>query len=99
MQSQTVAVEVPEALIERLGSLEEVVSRVRRSLVLDLLREADISQGEAALLLNLTRYDILDLMARYRIPAGPLTDQEAVDELETVGRLAQSLPIHAGGQR
>ena len=39
----------------------------------DLLRDAHITQGEAAWLLGITRYDILDLMARYSIPSGPQT--------------------------
>ena len=57
-----------------------LLAGLRESLVLDLLRDAQITQGEAALLLGVTRYDILDLMVRYCIPSGPETAEEMRQE-------------------
>jgi predicted HTH domain antitoxin len=58
-------------------------------LVLDLLREGQISQGKAAELLGINRYEMLDLMARHKIPSGPQTAEEAEREIEAAIRLAQ----------
>ena len=81
MVTITIQVEVPEELSELGDSPEELVVRAQRSLVLDLLRDGKIGQGRAARLLGITRWDILDLMARYRIPSGPLTGEEVDRDL------------------
>ena len=92
MATRTVPVHLPEELVELLGSAEEASERTRLALVLDLLREARISQGKAAEVLGITRWDILDLMARYRIESGPETEEDMRTELklmrETAGRAA-----------
>ena len=72
----TLTVELPGELVAELGPPEELAARARQALVLDLLREGQISQGKAASLLGITRWDILDLMARYQIPSGPQTAAE-----------------------
>jgi len=99
METRVVAVELPTSLVDRVGSVEALTDRARRALVLDLLREVDITQGEAALLLGVTRYNILDLMVHERIPAGPPTAAGVDDESEVVGRLAAGAAVGAGGQR
>jgi hypothetical protein len=86
MPATLITVELPEELAQRLGPLEALAGRVRESFVLELLREAEITQGEAAILLNVTRYDILDLMARHRIPTGPQTAEEARRDIEAARR-------------
>ncbi|MGH2460897.1 MAG: UPF0175 family protein [Chloroflexota bacterium] len=98
MPTRTVALEVPEELISLLGSAEAAAAKAKEALVLDLLREARISQGRAARLLGLTRWDILDLMARHQIPSGPETVEELDRELQTVGRLAKSKEARDDGQ-
>lgn len=80
MGSYRVTVEFPEELIALLGSAEATAAKAKESLVLELLREARISQGKAAELLDLTRYDILELMARYPIASGPETSEEMRQE-------------------
>jgi predicted HTH domain antitoxin len=93
-----ITVDLPDELVALLGSPESAAERVRQSLVLDLLREAEISQGRAARLLGITRWDILDLMARYRIPSGPATAEEMRQEIENARRFSPSL-AHARDQR
>jgi len=95
----TVTVELPDDLVELLGSAESLAVQARRALVLDLLRQGQVSQGKAARLLGLTRYDILDLMAEYEIPSGPLTAEEMREEIAAVRRLAESGAVGARGQR
>lgn len=89
----TLTVELPEDLVAELGSAEELAGQARRSLVLDLLRQGRISQGKAAVLLGITRWDILELMARDQIPSGPQTAEEMQRDLDNVrrySRLAQA---------
>jgi hypothetical protein len=88
--NQILALELPDELVALLGSPEAAVAKARESLVLDLLREARISQGRAAPRLGLTRWDILDLMARYQIPSGPRTAEEMEQEMEAVRRYLES---------
>lgn len=87
----TLMVELPEDLIEVLGSPEALATQARQAFVLDLLREGQISQGVVARLLGITRYDVLDLMTRYQIPSGPRTAEEMDRDLENARRYAQGM--------
>ena len=82
MATATVPAEVSDDLIELLGSAEAVAVEMHRALVLDLLREGRISQGRAALLLGIDRWEPLELMGRLCIPSGPLTPEEAERDVE-----------------
>jgi predicted HTH domain antitoxin len=86
--NRTVSVELPEELVDILGSPAEVTTKAREALVFALLREGRISQGKAAELLHVTRWDMLDLLAQHEILSGPETPQEAREEL---ARLEQVL--------
>lgn len=91
----TLTLDLPEELLALLGSPEAAAARAREALVLDLLREARISQGKAARLLGITRWDILDLMARRQIPSGPETPEELEQEIETIEHYARDNQRHA----
>jgi hypothetical protein len=97
LAATTVTLELPEELVAMLGSPEAVAGRVREALVLDLLREARISQGRAARLLGVTRWDILELMARYAIPSGPETAEEAERDVAAAGLGVRRATIDADG--
>lgn len=84
MATRTIELELPEDLVALLGSPEAAASKAKEALVLELLREARVSQGQAAQLLGLTRWDVLDLMARHQIPSGPETAEEMRQEIENV---------------
>ncbi|HZS00760.1 MAG TPA: UPF0175 family protein [Chloroflexota bacterium] len=89
MATRTLSLEVPEELVRMLGSPEAAAAKAKEALVLQLLREAEISQGQAAALLGITRWDILDLMAQHDILSGPVTPEEVEEELATVHRLSE----------
>ena len=72
----TLTLELPEELVALLGSPEAAVAQAKEALVLELLRQTRISQGKAATLLGLTRWEIIDLMAKHDILMGPLTAEE-----------------------
>jgi predicted HTH domain antitoxin len=86
MKNITITLELPEEVGQAFDSPEEIPAKAREALVLQLLREARISQGRAARLLGITRYDILDLMALHHIPSGPVTAEEMQQEIENVRR-------------
>ena len=67
--------------------------------MLDLLREARISQGYAARMLGITRWDILDLMALHAIPSGPETPEEMRRDVEAARLGVQSASIDGGGEQ
>ena len=99
MASTTVTIEMPEELATLLGPAESLPDTVLETLVLDLLRDARITQGEAAILLGVTRYDILDLMSEHRIPMGPQTAEEMREDIEAARRFMQLTDASAGSQR
>jgi hypothetical protein len=47
----------------------EVPRRVREALVMDLLRLDRLSEAQAAKILGLARWELLELMGRYDVPA------------------------------
>lgn len=98
MATITITLEIPETILSSLDSREDIAERAWKALVLDLLRDAKISQGRAAELLGVTRYDILELMAEYRILSGPRTPEEARRDVEAARRGMRPLAADAGGQ-
>lgn len=98
MVTKTITLEIPETILLSLDSGEDIAERAWKALVLDLLRDAKISQGRAASLLGVTRYDILDLMAEHRILSGPLTPEEARRDVEAARRGMRPAASDAGGQ-
>jgi predicted HTH domain antitoxin len=87
MTTTTLIVELPEELLNLLGSPEDAAAKTREILVAEFLREGRLSQGQAARLLGVTRWDILDLMARLGIPSGPETAEEMRREVEESRRV------------
>jgi len=73
--------ELPDELFTQLRE-EEIETKVKESLVMELLREHRLSQGKAAELLGLDRDELFDLMAKYRIPVIDLTPEELKSELQ-----------------
>lgn len=88
MSTASLTIELPAEVLELLGSVESAKAKTRQALILQLLREGEISQGFAARLLGITRYDILDLMAQDQIPSGPQTPEEIDREIQAALRLA-----------
>ena len=70
-------VEFPE------GSLKdkEVLKKGKAIIIFELLRKGEISQGKAAELLEIDRYTLFDLMARYDIPMANFPVEELQRQL------------------
>ena len=86
MTGHTIELELSEELVDLLGSPETAAAQAKQALVLELLREARISQGKAAEILGLTRAEMLDVLARHRIESGPETAEEMQQEVEALHR-------------
>lgn len=95
MTTQIVTVDLAEELIELLGSPDVAASRMRESVVMDLLRRAEITQGQAAQLLGITRWNLLDLMVPYQIPSGPETPEELYKDLDAAIAYLEQTRTHA----
>jgi predicted HTH domain antitoxin len=85
----TVNVDLPEDLPEEaLKALSDpcLTSRVREVVVMVLLRQRHISQGNAAELLRIHRHALFDLMTKYEVPVVDLTEEELEEELNPFGK-------------
>lgn len=60
---------------------EKVLDNLNEEAVMALLHEGRISQGKAAELLDISRNELFDLMAKYDIPVVDMTDNELAKEL------------------
>ena len=98
METRTLTVEVPEEVVTLLGSAEDASARARQALVLDLLREARISQGKAAEILGISRWAILELMTQHHIESGPANEAELQQDLEVVRRVTETSAAAEAGR-
>ncbi|MEZ4523246.1 MAG: UPF0175 family protein [Thermomicrobiales bacterium] len=90
MATKTVTIELPESIIQLLGTTESASKETHRAIVIELFRRGEISQGKAAELLGISKRDMLPIMEEYGIYHGPQTEEEVDEELETVRRLGRS---------
>jgi predicted HTH domain antitoxin len=72
--------ELPDEVAAQLHESEMGV-KAKEALVMELLREHHISQGKAADILGISRYDLFDLMTKYQVPVIDLTAEELDAEL------------------
>ena len=84
MAEKDFSVSLPPEVLGGFGWNEsEVPSRVREALVMELLRLDRLSEGQALAILKLTRWELLELMGRYDVPAVRMTAEELDRELAT----------------
>ncbi len=76
----SVELELPDDVVEDLQD-EDLSSKAKEALVMELLREHRVSQGKAAAILGLSRENLFPLMTRYKVPVIDLSDDELYEEL------------------
>lgn len=82
MAEKHVDVALPEEVLTSFGWQDtEVPYRVLELAVMELLRSAQLSEAQAAALLHLDRWDLLERMGRYRVPAMRMSQEELQQEL------------------
>ena len=75
-------VSLPHEVIGGFGWKEaEVPSRIRETLVMELLRLDRLSEAQAATILGLARWELLELVGRYDVPAVRMSAEELDCEL------------------
>jgi len=76
-------IKIPDEIMLFYGLSEEMLSRrVLFLVVSDLLRQGKLSRGKASELLDMSIYEILDLMSQQGIPAVSCSDTEFEEEWE-----------------
>lgn len=73
--------ELPDELFAQLRK-DEIETKVKLALVMELLREHRVSQGKAAEILGVGRHELFDLMTSHRIPVIDLSPEELTNELQ-----------------
>ena len=79
--------ELPEELQELFKSEEVAIRAAKEALVLDLLNRGEISQGKAAELLGVDRWELLDLLGKHGLPVPAQTREELQRDVETLQKL------------
>ena len=79
-------VPLPDALVERLGGQERAATRFSEAAILELLRAAELTSGEAAEALGIPRRAVLELMASHDIPVANYPPEEIEEELDVLRR-------------
>ena len=75
-------VDLPEEVVAGFGWQEsEVPQRLREALVMELLHRDTLSEAQAAALLSLNRWELLDMMGQYRVSAIRMKPEEMHREL------------------
>ena len=75
-------VALPEEVLAHFGWEEaETPHKLREIVIMELLRHDRLSEAEAANLLQLDRWELLELMGHYRIPAIRMSQEELREEL------------------
>lgn len=84
MAEKDFCVSLPPEVVGGFGWNEsEVPSRVREALVMELLRLDRLSEAQALAILKLARWELLELMGRYDVPAVRMSADELDRELST----------------
>ena len=87
MSVYTVAVQIPDELLQLGFSDDEIRRELPVLLVLKRFRQSRISSSKAASMLGLTRREFLDLLAREGIPFFEPSAEQLADEFKTVQQL------------
>jgi hypothetical protein len=78
------SVRLPAEVVGGFGWNEsEVPSRVREALVMELLRLDRLPEAQALTILKLGRWELLELIGRYDVPAVRISAEELDRELAT----------------
>ncbi len=82
--SRRLVLEFPEEVQEKDLQDDEVLMKAKEAAVMELLRKGKISQGKAGELLEISRHDLFDLMAKYDVSAFEATPEELKEGLRNL---------------
>ncbi|KJR42146.1 Uncharacterized protein MCHI_001975 [Candidatus Magnetoovum chiemensis] len=84
-------IEFPVSLSEETLEDKEAFRKAKEAMVLEFLRKGEISQGKAAELLEISRYELVDLMAEHKISVFNYTKEELEEEMKAASKLKREL--------
>lgn len=76
-----IELELPDEVFDEDFKVEDLKVRVKERVVIELLRGHKISQGKAAEILGISRWALMDLMAKQKLPAIDMSEEELQQEL------------------
>ena len=85
--SRSISIDIPDELLELLGSEDELAKEVKQSLVLDLVRSGRISRAKAAELLEINIWDLPGFLSKYRIPWFDYSEEQMEEDMATLRNL------------
>ena len=88
--AHSIEVSLPEEMLKTFER-EDLSAKAKEALVMTLVREHRISQGKAAELLGVSRYQLADLMAKHHVPAFDCSDDELAREVRAANRLTSQV--------
>ena len=89
MDVLTVNLDLPRNLIGTLNVPEDqLVSRIKELIALELFREAKISSGKGAELLGISKVEFIRLLARYDVPYFRQSPEELASEVDMLDSLS-----------
>lgn len=80
----TFELDLPEELLEGFDSEAEATQEAKEAFVMELLRRGAISQGKAASVLGISRWDLPQLMAEYGVPSVMVEPDELARDKEAL---------------
>lgn len=81
---KAIEIPIPEEIVNLLGSEDTVRKEVHQAFIFDLVRRGKISKGKAAELLDISLWELPDLIAQYQIPWFSYSPEELEKDLETL---------------
>ncbi len=79
-----VTIDLPAELLALLGSEEEAKRGAKVALVLDLVRRGKLSRAKAAEILQMSLWDLPELLAQYRIPWFDYSSEDLRRDLDSL---------------
>ncbi len=80
-------IDISDELIKLFPSKREAKSEVKQAMVFDLVRRGKISKGRAAELLDISLWDLPELLAQYDIPWFDYSPNDLKYDLDTLKKL------------
>ncbi len=84
--SKSISMEIPDELLELLGSEDEAAKEAKQSLVLDLVRRGRISRAKAADLLGIDIWEMPAFLSEYKIPWFDYSKKQMEQDMATLRR-------------
>jgi predicted HTH domain antitoxin len=85
--SRSISIDIPDELLDLLGSEDELAKEVKQSLVLDLVRQGRISRAKAAELLEINIWDLPEFLSKYRIPWFDYSEEQMEEDMAALRSL------------